>query len=171
MARLGGMAAVLVAATSIGAGVPARAQPVRPAGEDQPLAAEIQSRLRADPELSNNRIAVRVDRGVATLSGKVDSEREKSDAAQVARDNRLEVGGSAGARRAAADGAVTAEIKGKLAAAGASEFGGVSVTTDDGVVTLRGSVPDRDGVTAALEIVRHAPGVAGIENELTVAPP
>ena len=170
MARLGGMAAVLVAATSIGAGVPARAQPVRPAGEDQPLAAEIQSRLRADPELSNNRIAVRVDRGVATLSGKVDSEREKSDAAQVARDSGV-VGGSAGARRAAADGAVTAEIKGKLAAAGASEFGGVSVTTDDGVVTLRGSVPDRDGVTAALEIVRHAPGVAGIENELTVAPP
>ncbi len=173
MARAIAIGAVLVA--SLGAAAPPSAQPVRPAGEDDPLAGQIQASLREEPELSNNRIAVRVDRGVATLSGRVDSEREKSDAARVALasgvvgvDNRLEVG-SAGARQAA-DGAVTDEIKSKLAAAGLSELGDVSVITDDGVVTLRGSVPDRDAETAIVEIARHVRGVTRIEDRLAVAP-
>src|SRR5262249_19396485 len=98
---------------------PAPAQALSALRQNQSVAAAIQARLHRNAELANNRIAVTVERGVATLTGKVDSEQEKSDAARTALgagivgvDNRLEVGG-ADARQAAADGAVTAEIKGK----------------------------------------------------------
>jgi osmotically-inducible protein OsmY len=73
----------------------------REAGSDrsQRQVAQIQMRLQKDPDLRNNAIAVAVNNGVATLTGTVDTQTEKSDAARLALvggivgvDNRLDVG-------------------------------------------------------------------------------
>lgn len=45
---------------------------------------QIQMRLQKNPDLRNNPIGVTVHNGVATLTGSVDTEAEKSDAARLA---------------------------------------------------------------------------------------
>lgn len=66
------------------AGSGARAEP--PVRDETSAIAvkQILGKLRADPELANNRIEVHVDKGVATLKGKVDSQMEKSRAVTLA---------------------------------------------------------------------------------------
>jgi osmotically-inducible protein OsmY len=164
-------------ALAFGAGVPALAQPTPETDQDQRQAAQIQARLQKDPELQNNQIGVTVDRGVATLTGRVDTATEKSDAARLALvsgivgvDNRLDVG-SSGVKQTVIDSATTAKIKGRLTEAGLQEFGDVSVTTNNGVVTLTGVVPSADAAAQVVRLVRHAEGVTRVENHLTVAPP
>ena len=74
-------------------------------GQAQQQVARIQRRLQENPDLRNNQIDVTVDNGVATLTGTVDTQTERSDAARLALvsgivgvDNRLDVG-SKGAGR------------------------------------------------------------------------
>lgn len=178
MKRISGLGkTMLFGALAFGAGVPARAQPSPEADQDQRQAAQIEARLQKDPELQNNQIGVTVDRGVATLTGRVDTPTEKSGAARLALvtgivgvDNRLEVG-SSGVKQTVIDSATTAQIKGRLTEAGLEEFGDVSVSTSNGVVTLTGAVPDAAVAAQAVRVVRHAQGVSRVENHLTIAPP
>ena len=146
-------------------------------GQAQQQVAQIQMRLRKDPDLKNNPIAVTVNNGVATLTGTVDSQTEKSDAARLALvggivgvDNRLDVG-STGVRQAVSDSGLTAKIKGKLMEDEMTRFSDVSVTTNNGVVTLTGSVPDQEAVKQVLTIARNAQGVTRVENDLTLGAP
>src|SRR6202012_2971627 len=99
---------------------------------------------------ANNKIGVSVDHGVATLTGKVDSQREKSEAARLALvsgiigvDNRLEVG-SASLKATVTDTAVTTKIEAKLAGQELSAFRDVTVTTNNGGVRLAGTVPSQE---------------------------
>jgi hyperosmotically inducible periplasmic protein len=46
----------------------------------------------------------------------------------------------------------------------------ISVTANNGVVTLRGSVPDADAREHAVELAREVDGVQRVDNELQVAP-
>jgi osmotically-inducible protein OsmY len=62
---------------------------------------EIQAEFHKTPDLKNDRIAVKVDDGIAVLEGTVDSEREKKEAQQCAHvdgilgvNNRLHVRGA-----------------------------------------------------------------------------
>ncbi|HVV17400.1 MAG TPA: BON domain-containing protein [Polyangia bacterium] len=162
---------------SLGLGGAARAEempPERDVASDQ--AAQIMTRLKKDPDLAHNRIGVTVDHAVATLTGTVDSQREKSEAARLALvngiigvDNRLEVG-SATLKASVIDSAVTAEIKAKLAGHELSTFNDVSVTTNNGVVTLAGTVPSREARDQVVDIVRATDDVTRIEDQLIVAP-
>jgi osmotically-inducible protein OsmY len=149
------------------------------AGSDQAQqqVAQIQMRLRKNPDLRNNPIGVTVNKGVATLTGTVDTQSEKSDAARLALvsgivgvDNRLDVG-STGVRQAVSDSGVTAKIKGKLVEDEMTRFGAVSVTTNNGVVTLTGSVPDQEALKQAFSIARSSEGVTRVENDLTIGAP
>jgi len=151
----------------------------REAGSEQAQqqVAQIQMRLRKNPDLKNNAIDVTVNNGVATLTGTVDSQTEKSDAARLALvsgivgvDNRLDVG-SAGVRQAVSDSGLTAKIKGKLVEDEMTRFSDVSVTTNNGVVTLTGSVPDQEALTQVLSIARSCQGVTRVENDLTIGAP
>ncbi len=115
--------------------------------------------------------------GVATLTGTVDTQTEKSDAARLALvtgilgvDNRLDVG-SNGIRHAVSDSAVTAKIKGKLVEGEMTRFSDVSVTTNNGVVTLSGTVPDEQALKQALSLASGSEGVTRVESDLTIAPP
>lgn len=49
-------------------------------------------------------------------------------------------------------------------------FSDVSVTTNNGVVTLTGTVPDQEALKQALGVARSSEGVARVENDLTIAP-
>ena len=87
--------------------------------------------------------------GIVSLKGTVDSEQEKAKAVRLARvatittvDNQLEVG-STGVKAAVSDTAITTQIKGQLVANTALRKGDISVTTNNGVVTLSGTVPPR----------------------------
>ena len=138
--------------------------------------AQIQTRLQKDPDLRNNAIGVAVNNGVATLTGTVDTPAEKSDAARLALvtgivgvDNRLDVG-SKGVGQAVSDSGLTAKIKGKLMEDEMTRFSDVSVTTNNGVVTLTGSVPDQEALKQVLSVARSASGVSRVENVLTIAP-
>jgi hyperosmotically inducible protein len=159
----------------------ATAEPVlaREAGSDraQQQVAQIQMRLQKDPDLRNNAIAVAVNNGVATLTGTVDTLTEKSDAARLALvsgivgvDNRLDIG-SKDVRQAVSDSGLTAKIKGKLMEDEMTRFSEVSVTTNNGVVTLTGTVPDQEALKQVLSVARSSGGVARVENDLTIGPP
>src|SRR3954470_24698047 len=169
---IGVMTIWLMSATTAG---PARAQSAGP-DQAQKQMAQIQMRLQKNPDLRNNAIDVSVNNGVATLTGTVDTQAEKSDAARLALvsgivgvDNRLDVG-SKGIREAVSDSGVTAKIKGQLIADEMTRFGDVSVKTNNSVVTLTGSVPDEQALKRALSVASSAAGVTRVENDLTIAP-
>ena len=52
-----------------------------------------------------------------------------------------------------------------------TRFGDVSVMTNNGVVTLTGSVPDQEALKQVLSVARSAGGVTRVENDLTIGPP
>jgi osmotically-inducible protein OsmY len=163
-----------VVAVMVAAGSGARAeQPMR----DETNAAtvkQILGKLRADPELANNRIEVQVDKGVATLKGKVDSEAEKSRAVTLAAvpsihlvDDQLKVA-SEGAKAIVTDSAITTAIKAKFLADSTVRSADISVDTNNGVVTLSGTAPSQAAHTAALELARRSDGVKRVDDQVKV---
>ena len=171
--RVGAMTIWIMSAATAG---PALAQKAGP-DQAQQQVAQIQMRLQKNPDLRNNAIGVAVNNGVATLTGTVDTQAEKSNAARLALvggivgvDNRLDVG-SKGVREAVSDSGLTATIKGKLMEDEMTRFSDVSVTTNNGVVTLSGSVPDEEALRHVVSVASGAGGVTRVENDLTIAPP
>jgi len=153
----------------------ARAQALPAPGPAEAAAAsKIQSRLQNDADLKNNQINVHVEAGVAVLTGKVDSEGEKAKAAKLAHvsdvdivDNRIDVG-SASAGNAISDSAVTTKVKSQILANTTLRQSDISVTTNNGVVTLSGQVPSEEARQLALGLTRNTGGVNRIEDQLKV---
>ncbi len=175
MTRVRGMLAVGLFGLTVGGAAGVRAAEVSGRGELN-QAAQIQARLQKDGDLKNNRIDVTVDNGVATLKGNVDTDAEKTRAAQLAMikgivgvQNQLDVG-STGVKETFSDSAITAKIKTKLAEGHFGSLTDISVTTNNGVVTLSGSVPSEQARQRALDAARSSDGVMRVENDLTVAP-
>ncbi len=174
---VGGLGVVAAWALSMGAVATARAQPLPGGGPVRTQVSQIETRLQQDPNLKNNPIQVTVANGVATLTGKVDTQAEKAEASRLASvsgivgiDNRLEVG-DANLDQSVADDALTSNIKEGLIASQSGHFDHVSVATHNGVVTLTGSVANERALKQVLEIAHGTDGVAGVENKLTIAPP
>ena len=170
-----GWGLVAVWTVLLGVMTAARAQPLPGGGPVRSQVSQIQTRLQQDAELKNNPIEVTVADGVATLKGKVDTQGEKAQATRLASvsgivgiDNRLEVG-SASLDQAVSDSALTASIKEKLEANEMNRFDGVAVRTNNGVVTLTGSVQSEQAMKKVLDIVQEADGVTRVENRLTIA--
>jgi osmotically-inducible protein OsmY len=139
------------------------------------IATEIQQRLQSDPDLKNDKIQIAFDNGVVTLKGTVDSEAEKAKAAKLATvggvkvvDNQLKVG-SEGARAAIGDSTITARLKAELVAK--DELRQVHVETNNGVVTLAGTVPSEYAHRQAVELAKTASGVRRVDDELRVVMP
>ncbi len=155
----------------------AQAQPApAPGPAEVAAAAKIESRLQSDADLRNNRIDVRVEAGVAVLTGKVDSEGEKAKAAKLAHvadvdivDNRIDVG-SSGVSKAMSDSAVTTKVKSQLLANTTLRQADISVTTNNGVVSLSGHVPTEETRRLAVDLVRNTGGVTRVEDQLVIAP-
>ena len=140
------------------------------------VANEIRTKLSKDADLKNNKIDVAVDNGVATLKGTVDTPEERSKAASLARvdgvvrvDDQLDVG-SKGVKAAVTDTAITTKLKADILADEALRHGKISVTTNNGVVVLTGTVPSEAARQKAVQLTRTQDGVMRVDDKLTVAP-
>jgi osmotically-inducible protein OsmY len=166
----------LVGASLLGLGL---AAPVRadqlPGNQAARAQTEIETRLQQDTDLKNNRVQATVDNGVATLKGTVDTEAERTKAGKLAMvkgvsqvDNQLKVG-SEGAKATVSDAAITARLKTELVAE--QPLRGVHVETNNGVVSLTGTVPSASAHRRALELAQTLNGVMRVEDNIKVQPP
>jgi osmotically-inducible protein OsmY len=165
---------MFMAAIALGGLSPAFGKQIAGA-EQAKLAHKIESRLRNDTDLKNNRITVEVDNGVATLKGSVDTQNERTKAEDLARvdgivrvDDQLDVG-SAGAGAAFTDSAITAKLKTEIVTDGALKNSDISVTTNNGVVILEGSVPNQAEHDHVVSMVQRADGVKRVSDNLRIA--
>jgi len=170
-----GVSTTLAVQLGLSIGVTARADEEPAARELMRTEKQIQANLQSDRDLANNRIDVSVSDGVATLKGTVDSEAERSRAVRLAGiagirvvDDQLKVE-SAGMKASVTDSAVTTKVKGQFLANTDLRKADISVTTNNGVVTLTGTVPSLELRQLAVDIVRHTGGVVRVEDQLRVA--
>jgi hyperosmotically inducible protein len=140
------------------------------------LANEIRAKLSKDTDLKNNAIDVRVDNGVAILKGSVDTPEERNKAEALARvdgvtrvDDQLDVG-SKGVKAAVTDTAITTKLKASFLSDEPLRHGKISVTTNNGLVILSGTVPSEAARQRAVAMARNQDGVLRVDDKLTVAP-
>jgi hyperosmotically inducible protein len=171
-----GVGTLLAAALGLGL-ISAKGAAARdePSGREQMKAEKlIQQNLQNDRDLANNPIDVKVADGVATLKGTVDSDTERDTAVRLASvtgvrvvDDQLKVG-SAGAKATLEDSAITTKVKTEILANTDLRRADISVATDNGVVTLTGTVPSQEMRRLAVDLARHTGGVDRVEDHLRV---
>jgi hyperosmotically inducible protein len=147
-----------------------------PGKGEMKLANEIRTKLSKDTDLKNNKIDVRVDNGVAVLKGSVDTQEERTKAEALARvdgvtrvDDQLDVG-SKGVKAAVTDTAITTKLKASFLSDETLRKGKISVTTNNGLVILSGTVPSEAARQRAVAVARDQDGVLRVDDKLTVAP-
>jgi hyperosmotically inducible periplasmic protein len=69
------------------------------------------------------------------------------------------------------DAMITTKVKTKLTADRAKNLVSVNVDTKDGVVHLKGSVPDEKTKSEAERLAKDTDGVVSVTNDLEVSPP
>jgi osmotically-inducible protein OsmY len=168
--------AVVFAVVSAASGAAAR-QPASAADEqkaDKQADKRIEARLRNDRGLKDNRIAVQVEDGVATLKGRVDDENERAAAEKAAYvngvtrvDDWLSVD-KPHEKKPISDDAVTARILARYRPDKTLETANISVTTTRGVVTLDGLVPSETARRRAIQIAEEAGGAKRVEDSLRI---
>jgi hyperosmotically inducible protein len=166
---------MMIIAIVVTGGVPAWAnQTASPPTRDVELEAKILANLLADRDLKNNRIDVNVEGDSVTLKGKVDSESERAKAARLAQvdgiaivHDELEIG-SKGVKEAVTDTAITTKLRAQLLADETLRRATISVSTNNGVVTLEGVVPSRPARAKAIGLATHSKGVTRVEDRLHV---
>jgi hyperosmotically inducible protein len=138
------------------------------------LAREIQTSLQRDPDLHDNNITVRVVNDVATLKGIVDSDAERAQAVRLAGvggikivDDQLKVQ-SAGVKEEVTDTAITSKVKAQLIANTTLRHTNIDAETNNGVVTLKGTVPSEEVHRRAVDLVRNTGGVKSVDDELHI---
>jgi len=197
LVALGVAAALAFSACATGVSDPDRAADNRPAADTQAqpasassefrdayLKGRITSELLLDPHVSVFDFSVKVDNGVAYLSGTVDKDIERDLAVEIARgvDGVKEVQSSIqvkpGTRQERAerqretlgqsldDATVTASVKTKLLANTNTSGLRIHVNTMKGVVRLTGRVPSSEEKDLAGRIAQNTQGVAKVENFL-----
>ncbi len=150
-----------------------RARARQPVPGDGTIAAAVTRALSEDPRMGLPLPAVRVERGVVTLSGPIVDFRASRAAARDARfvtgvsrvDNRLAVASVTHQSDLTIQRQVLGGISTDVAAADSQD---VQVTTRQARVTLRGTVASRRDRTVIEEDVEEVPGVIAVENDLQV---
>jgi hyperosmotically inducible periplasmic protein len=141
---------------------------------DTTITTAVKNKLAADPTTSAAKIDVDTSNGVVTLSGKVPTAAEKSEAERIARNtqgvrqvvnNISAEGGEGGAEGTSSDTAILTSIKSKYLANGII---GTNVDVNNGEVTIRGEVDNAQDKARAEEIARQTSGVKSVKNMLTI---
>ncbi len=134
----------------------------------------VKNKLVADPTTSAAKIDVDTSNGVVTLSGKVPTAAERSEAERIARNtqgvrqvvNNISVeGGEKGAEGTSSDTVILGSIKSKYLANGII---GTNVDVNNGEVTITGEVDNPQEKARAEEIARQTSGVKSVKNQLTI---
>ena len=141
---------------------------------DTTINTAVKDRLAAEPTTSAAKIDVDTSNGVVTLSGKVPTAAEKSEAERIARNtqgvrqvvnNISAEGGEAGAGGTSSDTVILTSIKSKYVANGII---GTNVDVKNGEVTITGEVDNAQEKARAEEIARQTSGVKSVKNQLTI---
>jgi hyperosmotically inducible protein len=159
------------------ADAPVAQAPGPPVTRNEELERKVMANLLTDRELKNNRIDVIVEGTAVTLKGKVDSDSERARATRLAQvdgitvvHDQLEVG-SQGVEEAVTDTAITTKLRAQFLADETLRRANISVSTNNGVVSLKGVVPSRAVRAKAIEIAAHSRGVTRVEDGLRNAAP
>ena len=146
----------------------------RRSASDTTITTAVKNKLAADPTTSAAKIDVDTSNGVVTLSGKVPTAAEKSEAERIARNtqgvrqvvnNISAEGGEGGAGGMLSDAAILASIKSQYMTNGII---GTNVDVKNGEVTITGEVDNPQEKSRAEEIARQASGVKSVKNLLTI---
>ena len=137
---------------------------------DEDIAADAINRLAWDVYVPRDAIKVKVEKGWITLSGEVDWNYEKV----AAKDELRRLTGVLGVsdqitikpRANAAN--ITRDITNALHRSWYFDQGNVSVTAEGGAVRLTGTVPTYDDKQVAARTAWAAPGVTGVENNISI---
>lgn len=158
--------------------------------EDLEIRADILEAFARSPELGGKGIDVKVDNRVVTLSGSVETPAQRNGAEQTARavdavsgvTNNLSVTNPQAASEPAPSQVPAADtnadlakrVKFELFDSGAFDVSTLTINSDDGTVTLTGTVRNRAEQLLAERIAQGTPGVKKVINESKVtaaAPP
>jgi len=147
--------------------------------DDAVLLTNVKTALVGDPVTEATEINVDVNRGVVKLSGFVDTPKEKSAAADVARkvdgvqsvQNDIAVkpaGQESTVGEVIDDSVLTAKVKAALIENADTKAHQINVETNQGVVQLSGFVDNAQAKSAAADVARSVTGVKNVKNELSV---
>ena len=145
--------------------------------EDSMMTAKTKIALFADARVRGRQISVETHKGLMMLRGKVDSEEAKNATEEIAKHiqgvksvkNHLEV--VAPSKRKTVDtkdDAITARVKRHIAKESLRQNADIDVTTNVGVVSLTGEVPDILTSAQASWTAWQVPGVKAVKNALMV---
>ncbi len=145
--------------------------------DDAALLTKVKSALVANPVTEAGEINVDVNRGVVKLAGFVDTQKEKSKAAEVAGNvsgvqsvqNDIAVKtGSESAGEYIDDSILTAKVKAALIENSQTKAHQINVETDHGVVQLSGFVDNATAKATASDVAMSVTGVKDVKNELSI---
>ena len=145
--------------------------------DDAALLTSVKSALIADSASNAADVNVDVNRGVVKLSGFVDTSKDKSNAAQIARnvDGVKEVQNDIAVKQGDStmgevidDSILTAKVKTALITSPDTKAHQINVETKGGVVQLSGFVDNAAAKAAATSVARSVTGVKDVKNELSV---
>jgi hyperosmotically inducible protein len=146
--------------------------------DDAALLTSVKSALVKDPATEARDINVDVNRGVVKLSGFVDTQKDKSAAADVARnvdgvksvqnDIAVKKGESSSTGEKIDDSILTAKVKAALIENSDTKAHQINVETHQGVVQLSGFVDNAKAKDAAASVAGSVTGVKSVKNELSV---
>jgi osmotically-inducible protein OsmY len=151
---------------------------------DATLTAKVKSNLLWNEHVSGTDIAVSSENGVVTLEGSVGSEAERDLAVQLSRNtdgvesvqNRLTVLGTQKAEASMVDKAATAvgntfltgKVKAALMSSKGMEGADVNVSSEQGTVTLTGTVTSKQQENHVLEVVNNVQSVEKVISKLQI---
>ena len=143
--------------------------------KDSWITTKAKSSLIFDKRVAGRHVKVETYAGVITLRGKVSSAEARSAAEEIARG----IGGVTAVSNAlqvvpddqrqvveAKDEGIAKTVKGRIDKDASLKDAGISVRSDNSVVTLMGTAPDRKSKAHASDVVRGVPGVRAVRNEL-----
>lgn len=157
------------------------------ADTDPAITTSIKSQLVADDLVKARRIDVDTRDSVVTLTGEVGSDAEKARAVEIARNSQgvsrvidqliiapqpaPTTGVLPEADSATRDAAVTTAVKARLIANPDTSALRIDVDTDDGVVTLSGTVRSREEKDEAVRVAKETDGVTRVVDRLEIGSP
>ncbi|MBK8595084.1 MAG: BON domain-containing protein [Holophagales bacterium] len=175
--RIGLLVPGLLAAASLAmaAGCASSMVPKETRTADSAITSSIQDSLQNSEKVKARQVEVQTREGVVHLTGVVDTEEARREAARISwRTN--DVGGvvndlTVGERTVGSwtdDVLISSQVKSKLIAASGIKAGDIDVSSSQSVVTLIGRVSSSTIKSEAERIARGTKGVKDVNNELTV---
>jgi hyperosmotically inducible protein len=142
---------------------------------DSAITGKINAKFAGDPQINPFKIDIDTIDGNVRLSGTVDDQQTRSEAAKLAADtvgvrrvsNAIKVGEKTAGERMD-DVGISLRVKAMITANGDLNPFNIDVDTQDGVVTLSGKVADSDRVKLAADVAKTVSGVKRVLNRLTV---